>query len=104
MSSTEFATTYGQKGKAPPSLWLVKDEGIYLMSNGKPAMPAGHNVVYADGYGKNADYDAVREAAGGDDFVEGLPIDEAIHPDNIPADAKWLVVELTEETITLVVR
>jgi hypothetical protein len=28
-----------QKGTAPPALWLVGDDGLYLMSNGDPALP-----------------------------------------------------------------
>jgi len=66
-------------------LWLVKDEGIYLMSNAKApwldpeAEPGSEKrfVVYADGYDPQKDGDvwqACREAAGGDDFVEALPL------------------------------
>ena len=63
-----------------PGLWLVKDSGIYLMSNGNPGLPdteTNHNpdsllkVAYAKGYGPLADYDTIRQAVGGDDFTEG---------------------------------
>ena len=63
-----------------PGLWLVKDSGIYLMSNGSPGLPnteSNHNrdsllkVAYANGYGPLADYDTIRQAVGGDDFTEG---------------------------------
>jgi len=57
-----------------PSLWLVKDEGIYIMDNaadrkGKP------EVVYAEGLDASADCDKVRAVAGGDDFVMTIPLD-----------------------------
>ena len=63
-----------------PGLWLIKDSGIYLMSNGNPGLPdteTNHNrdsllkVAYAKGYGPLADYDTIRQAVGGDDFTEG---------------------------------
>jgi hypothetical protein len=61
-------------------LWLVKDEGIYLMTNsedkswlafGGRDYPKGEtsHVVYGRGFGHDADWDAVRAVAGGDDFV-----------------------------------
>ena len=63
-----------------PGLWLVKDEGIYLMSNGKPGLlntESNDNhrtqlkVVFARGYEPLADYNKIREAVGGDDFTMG---------------------------------
>jgi hypothetical protein len=44
---------YGNKATAKPGLWLVGDDGVYLMSNGIPSIPKGNNtnkqfVVYAD--------------------------------------------------------
>ena len=70
--------------KIPPGLWLVKDEGIYLMSNGVTA--DGTRVpldpVYAKGYDptkrdRMAVWDDARDAVGGDDFVEFLPAEWA---------------------------
>ena len=61
----------GEEDHGPAGLWLVKDEGIYLMSN---SFPKRGGPLYARGYGKNADWDAVRAAAGGDDFVEFIDI------------------------------
>jgi hypothetical protein len=57
-----------------PGLELVKDSGIYLMSNDVTDLPTGvkRPVVYAEGYTPDADYDKVRDAVGGDDFVEAL--------------------------------
>jgi hypothetical protein len=69
-----------------PGLMLVKDDGVYLMSNGKPGLPGTettNKVVYAQGYEalpdtasteeRMAQYDKIRDAAGGDDFAEFLP-------------------------------
>lgn len=58
---------YGQAGTEVPGLWLVKDEGVYVMSNADPGLkkPDGkrHQVVYALGFGPEVHL-------GGDDFVE----------------------------------
>lgn len=65
--------------KLEPSILFVKDEGVYLMSNGTPMLPDAARpgrslVLYAEGLGATADYELVREAVGGDDFAERLPI------------------------------
>ena len=71
--------------KILPALWLVKDQGVYLMSNGKqPEVPKGASlpVAYADESnpkkpGANFDdwYEAARDIMGGDDCVISLPIE-----------------------------
>jgi len=76
--SAEHRKTWGDKENLP-GLLLVKDDGIYLMSTGIPGLGKkdggeGSHVVYARGYGKDADYDRIRDAAGGDDFSERLPL------------------------------
>ena len=75
--------------KIPAGLWLVGDQGVYLMSNGKPALlvdPADtrHVVAHAaeanPAAGIEAWWDVKRAAFGGDDgvvflelpFAEGL--------------------------------
>jgi len=65
---------------------LVKDDGIYLMSNGEPGLPGTdtvNKIVYARGFEalpatasmeeRMTRYDKVRDAVGGDDFAEFLP-------------------------------
>lgn len=59
---------------------LVKDSGIYLMSNGLPHDPVtpgarSRFVAYAKNYGPTA-YAACRAAVGGDDFTEPFPLEE----------------------------
>lgn len=74
-------------GKPEPGLFLVKDDGIYLMSNGEPGLlveegKPRNRVVYANGYEalsgdvdqRGAQYDKIRAAVGGDDFVELVPL------------------------------
>lgn len=74
---------YGEK--IPKSIYLVKDEGIYLMSAGKPCQPdpdkPGSNLVL---YALEADptkrdrmevWDIARHLVGGDDFAEPLGVE-----------------------------
>lgn len=65
-----------------PGLLFVHDQGVYLMSNGRPrdtgGMREGSYVVYAEGCDPNiGDFDdwygLSRDLVGGDDFVEVLP-------------------------------
>ncbi len=76
----------GEERLAPPCLWLVKDEGIYLMSPGihsgaeterRSARPP---VAYASGFDPTRDdrmavWDRARDAVGGDDFAEAVPLE-----------------------------
>ena len=76
----------GEERLAPPCLWLVKDEGIYLMSPGfhpRPDSgdrPARAPVAYAVGFDPTRDdgmavWDRARDAVGGDDFAEAVPLE-----------------------------
>ncbi|MXY17220.1 MAG: DUF3085 domain-containing protein [Acidobacteria bacterium] len=76
----------GEERLAPPCLWLVKDEGIYLMSPGihpEPESgdrPARAPVAYAVGFDPTHDdrmavWDRARGAVGGDDFAEAVPLE-----------------------------
>jgi hypothetical protein len=75
--------------KIPPGLWLVGDQGVYLMSNGRPALlvdadDTRHVVAHAaeanPGTGLDSWWGVKRAAFGGDDgvvflelpFAEGL--------------------------------
>ena len=84
------ALTQEEKDAAcKPGLTLVKDDGIYLMSNGSPALmdpinrrsPNGKHlmevrqVVYAKGYDPRVDpgvWELSRRAVGGDDFADAM--------------------------------
>jgi len=75
----------GEERLAPPCLWLVKDEGIYLMSPGiHPDSGADRStrapVAYASGFDPTRDdrmavWDRARDAVGGDDFAETVPLE-----------------------------
>lgn len=86
-----FSQNYGENFKRiknpviPPGLIWVKDEGIYLLSNG--AMKEGETpkssglISYALGYHPQKDSDVwekSRYAVGGDDFAECIEIDDFI--------------------------
>lgn len=61
-------------GDNGPCVMLVKDQGVYLMSSGRPMEDEKIRAVYAIGTSKNTHYD-------GDDFVEvlfGSLIDEMV--------------------------
>jgi hypothetical protein len=86
-AAPDHSKCFGEK-VAKPALHFVKDEGIYLMSNGKPrdiadgkadTLGAKSFVVYAKGYdpvkGNRSDvWSAAREAVGGDDFSESIDL------------------------------
>ncbi|VFA96347.1 DUF3085 domain-containing protein [Nocardia cyriacigeorgica] len=70
---------------AAPSLKWVKDDGTYLLSNGRPRLiadperPDGPSkACYARGWGPGTGPDLASTAVGGDDFVEHLPLDEPV--------------------------
>lgn len=70
--------------KVPVGLWLVKDDGIYLMSPGLPILynpnKLGSSLTLQaletdPALVGNDSWDVARQIAGGDDFVEKLGID-----------------------------
>jgi Protein of unknown function (DUF3085) len=97
--------------KIKPALHLVKDDGIYLMSNGVPELMGdvfGQDsgaCVYAVGYeplkagdpGWDERYEKIRAAVGGDDFVEAVTIDD--HLRDIPAGAAFLEIVVSPEQL-----
>lgn len=82
-TAKDHRLTMGQKS-ARPELWLVKDDGVYLMSNGLPALMPDEGsenrtnfVVYADGFRPDDpdSYELARCFLGGDDFIEALSLE-----------------------------
>ena len=78
--ATEFKTAFEQKYTSNKSLWLVKDEGIYLMNCYKKDTEFLKKdfVVYARGFNpKTLDrglvWDRAREISR-DDFAENIPL------------------------------
>ena len=96
----------GEERLAPPCLWLVKDEGIYLMSPGihPDAGRTRAPVSYASGFDPTRDdrmavWDRARDAVGGDDFAEEIPIDWIDAA--LAARAPRFVLEFRPDTIGL---
>jgi hypothetical protein len=86
-----------------PQLMLVKDEGIYLMSNGRPGLPDGEHVAFAIGYDpfktdRMTVWDKAQEAAGSDDFVDYIDV-AALEP--IPENAEALCIKLYAKSMSI---
>lgn len=88
-----------------PALVLVHDSGIYLMSSGRNQTETKPLVVYAIGYDPSKDedyYQAARQAVGGDDFAEHLPLG-AFEP-ALATGADHIDVRISARSITVNVR
>jgi hypothetical protein len=102
-TSATHKKSWGQEVGA--QLWLVKDDGIYLMSNGDPHPTKGEkslSVVYAKGYDPEKDqdvWDKSREAVSGDDFVEHLSLAE-LEP-FLKGTPKNLIVRFGKKNISI---
>jgi hypothetical protein len=109
-AASRHTSPYGLTANPGPGLMLVKDDGIYLMSNGEPGLPGTdtvNKVVYARGYEalpatasmeeRMTRYDKVRDAAGEDDFAEFLP---AKSFDRLVPDGK-VEIELAADRMTV---
>jgi|TARA_R110000824_G_scaffold44111_2_gene128563 hypothetical protein len=74
--SNKFKIPYQNKHTTKKGMFFVKDEGIYLMQ----AFSSKKNyVIYALGYNpktNNNCWDNCRDAVGGDDFAESIPLDK----------------------------
>ncbi|MAM83288.1 MAG: hypothetical protein CL472_01230 [Acidobacteria bacterium] len=93
--------------KIPAGLWLVKDRGVYLMSNGQSNLPgpgcAPNLVHYADEANPDKDpegyYDSARRIAGGDDFVEAIDIN--VFEDALHHNAEEIIFTMTHDSMTI---
>ncbi|MGN2634986.1 hypothetical protein ACTD5D_02085 [Nocardia takedensis] len=106
---------FDNTGVGSPSLIWVKDDGIYLASNGLPRQArteADHpdskmHVVYAHGHGYGAHWHHGPPL--GDDFVEYLPLTESLGEDGAafidtlrgPDTAAWLVITVYPNTFSV---
>mgnify|MGYP003128882744 FL=1 len=85
--ATEFKTAYEQKYTSNKSLWLVKDEGIYLMNCYKKTEEFLKKdfVVYARGFNPNTlDRELVWDRSyeiSRDDFAENIPLNATMIKD-----------------------
>lgn len=83
LESKEWGTGYDKNATPQPGLYLVHDNGVYLMSNGNPGdwMPEKDKcyVAYAESCNPDTDenfYENSRDLVGGDDFVEVIHINQ----------------------------
>jgi hypothetical protein len=109
-----YAETAGRKAPVP-ALWLVGDQGVYLMSNGDPGLPSddpkagqgGQFVVYADQINPltmafDHWYQVKRRVFGGDDGVETLPADELAAALATYAPDKPLIINLNPRRMSVI--
>ncbi|RMD64009.1 DUF3085 domain-containing protein [Candidatus Parcubacteria bacterium] len=85
--------------KIPPAIWLVKDHGVYLMSNGLPGNGEKSPVVYAEEMDPDSNPDDwyVRAEAvfGGDDCCIALSADIPANVRRANPDGKHLKLSIT---------
>ncbi|UVK49749.1 DUF3085 domain-containing protein (plasmid) [Mesorhizobium sp. AR02] len=87
-----------------PGLWLVGDEGVYLLSNGKLAEGARALVVYSEQchpVGNPDWWDYKRRHFGGDDGIEFIEADRLTPLFDRNFRATHLNVQLSESDISL---
>lgn len=98
------------EGETGPGLWLVGDDGVYLMGNHERPMPP-KGEKYAVIYAVEVDptrlafdnwWDAKQRSFGGDDGVEFLPLDsmEAWVENAVQYGAKHAVLEVSATGIS----
>lgn len=100
-----YRTPYGlDPDKARSGLWLVGDEGVYIIPNGK--LPEGGRplVCYArecdPKAGRNDWHDYKRRHFGGDDGVEFFPAEDLL-PLVEQYPGKFLRIDMTEDNIEI---
>jgi len=95
-AADERGSLYGQEGTDGPGIWLVKDQGTYIMSNASEMKEEGKDgriVNYAEGF--DPDKQEFEEWwVGGDDYVELLS--EEMLDRFVNSDSDTLVVSITE--------
>ncbi|MEP9356379.1 DUF3085 domain-containing protein [Xanthobacter sp. KR7-65] len=88
-----------------PGLWLVGDEGVYLLSNGKLADGQRPIVVYAEECDPttNPDYwHYKRQHFGGDDGIDFLDAADLLRLIEASPDATHVRIEMTDASMSIV--
>jgi Protein of unknown function (DUF3085) len=109
-AAPRHAKSYGQE-IGVPSLWLVGDQGVYLMSNGEPPMlKAEGQVDRVVCYAHEADptrlpfdewWAAKRASFGGDDGVESLNVGDVEKVLSTYPSGEPLVLDVTPDLIRM---
>jgi hypothetical protein len=103
---------YGQKPPIPPGLWLVGDDGVYLMSNGQPGLLQPRQktkqfVVYATECDPtrmsfDAWWSAKQASFGGDDGVEFIRLSDIEDALTTYMPGTPLILEVSPQSIGIV--
>lgn len=97
-----YGTRPGEGEK--PGIWLVGDEGVYIMSNGKLAKGTHGLVIYAEQCHPRGDFDwwdYKRRHFGADDGIELIEAERLLPLFDRNLRATQLNVQLTETEIAL---
>jgi len=98
-NATKWTDPYGVQPEMQDTAHLdfVKDRGIYIMSGSTERLLSESDsnsslCIYAQGYDPKVPdcWDKCREAVGGDDFVECLPIDDSIFDGIASGQGFWI--------------
>jgi len=106
MKAEKFRIPYTDQDTSDKGVLLVKDEGIYLMNayaGGKPPNELG-TVVFAESYDPTKDEDVwerSRQAVGGDDFGEFVPLPEIVLRAIVMRQLKKLIIDMSEESYSV---
>ena len=87
-----------------PGVWLVGDEGVYILSNGKLAEGQRPFVVYAEECNPktNPDYwHYKRQHFGGDDGIDFLDAELLVRSIEALASATHLTIEMTDDSMAI---
>jgi hypothetical protein len=113
-ASDKHQVLYDNPDTDAPGLWIVGDQGLYILSNGDPRFLRAaddpereHSIVFAV-YADEANpwtlpfdqwWEAKRQGFGGDDGVEFLPVIEIDRQLRNPLRADKFVLDITPERI-----
>ena len=106
MKAEKFRIPYTDQDTSDKGVLFVKDEGIYIMNayaGGKPPNELG-TVVFAESYDPNKDeevWERSRQAVGGDDFGEFVPLPEIVLRAIVMRQLKKLIIDMSEESYSV---
>ena len=106
MKAEKFRIPYTDQATSDKGVLFVKDEGIYLMNayaGGKPPNELG-TVVFAESYDPNKDeevWERSRQAVGGDDFGEFVPLPEIVLRAIVMRQLKKLIIDMNKESYSV---
>ena len=106
MKAEKFRIPYTDQDTSDKGVLFVKDEGIYIMNayaGGKPPNELG-TVVFAESYDPTKDEDVwerSRQAVGGDDFGEFVPLPEIVLRAIVMRQLNKLIIDMSEESYSV---